>query len=126
MARPPPDLAKSRAIRLSASAGTSALFAAAVTSTSLTASRSVAMSASEDCSPSSTITRSMARASSPSVPGALRSHSSADEPVRDSRGSTCTNVPACPCTNPCMRAKPADWATGCSHVSRKSAPKEMR
>jgi hypothetical protein len=38
--------------------------------------------------PSSTMTLSMARASCPSVPGALRIHWSAFEAVRDWRGST--------------------------------------
>ncbi len=126
MARPPFDLAKSWAIRLTVSAGTSALFAAAATSTSFTASLSVAASASGDCSPSSRITRRMASATSPSVPGAFRSHSSALAPVMDSRGSICTKVPARPWAKACMRAKPPAYATGWSQVSRKSAPNESR
>ncbi len=37
------------------------------------------------------------------MPGAFRSHSSALAPVMDSRGSICTNVPARPWANACIR-----------------------
>ena len=62
----------------------------------------------------------------PSVPGALRSHWSAFAAVIDSRGSTCTNVPARPRWNACIRAKSYASPTGESHVSRKSAPNDTR
>jgi len=54
--------------------------------------------------PSSTITRRMASARSPSVPGTLRTHSSAFDAVKDCRGSTWMSVPARPSRNECIRA----------------------
>ena len=56
--------------------------------------------------PSSTMTLRMARASCPSVPGALRIHWSAFDAVRDWRGSTWITVPARPSRKLCIRVKP--------------------
>ena len=47
---------------------------------------------------------STASATAASVPGALRTHSSALEAVSDWRGSTWMNVPALPSRKACMRA----------------------
>jgi hypothetical protein len=72
------------------------------------------------------MTLSMARATTPSVPGALRSHSSALPAVMDWRGSTATKVPAFPRPRACILVKALVLATLLPHVSRKSAPKERR
>ncbi len=131
-AMPPPStrpafaLARSRATCLIVSAGTPEAVAAASTSAARTAARRVERSAPGACRPSSRITLSIASASAPSVPGALRSHSSALAAVRDMRGSTCTNVPCLPWKKACIRAKSAVYPSLLSHVSRKSAPKETR
>ncbi len=131
-AMPPPTAsasfapAKSWATRLIASADTPEASADLARSTPFTAARSVPASASFACSPSSTMTLSIASATTPSAPGALRSHSSALAAVMDWRGSTATNVPARPRPSACMRAKAPAYATGLSHVSRKSAPKDRR
>ena len=73
--------------------------------------------------PSSTIALRMARASCPSVPGALRIHWSAFDAVRDCRGSMWMTVPARPSRKLCMRVKPLVALTPWTHVSAQSAPK---
>ena len=67
---------------------------------------------------------STASATAASVPGALRTHSSALEAVSDWRGSTWMNVPALPSRKACMRAKPRADCTLETHVSSRSAPNE--
>src|SRR5262247_3425468 len=74
--------AKSWAIRLMVSAGMPEVSATLARSTFFTAARRAPMSPALLSCPASTITLRTARATRPSVPGALRSHSSALEVVR--------------------------------------------
>ena len=65
-----------------------------------------AASAKRLSAPCSVMSLRMASATAASVPGALRTHSSALEAVSDWRGSTWMKVPALPSRKVCMREKP--------------------